>query len=96
MQKLKCAVSNSASHFIVILIHTKGFHATRTEATVSREYARLSYRLTGRCASSLPACLSIENALAGATNTSRVKSPLWHLKQNPARVQVPVGTLDEK
>ena len=26
MQKLQCAVSNSASHLIVILIYTNGFH----------------------------------------------------------------------
>ena len=45
-----------------------------------------SYCLTGRYASSLPACLSIENAIAGAANASRVKSPLWH--PNPAWVRV--------
>ena len=52
------------------------------EATISRECARLSCRLTGRCASSLPAPLSIEKA-AGATNGSGVKSPLWHMKSWP-------------
>ena len=94
MQKLQCAVSNSVSHFIVILIYPNGFQvcafmrSTSTEATVSRECARLSCRLTGRWASSLPARLSIENALSGPTNASHVKSPSWHLKQSPALVRV--------
>ena len=50
MQKLQCAVSNSVSHFIVILIYPNGFQvcacmrSTSTEATVSRECARLSCR----------------------------------------------------
>ena len=84
-----------SSTFFVIPIYPNVFHVCvhvfdENGTTVSQECARLSScRLTGRCASSLPARLSIENALAGATNASCVKSPLWHLKQSSARVREP-------
>ena len=56
--------------------------STSTEATVC-DSARLSCRLTGRCASSLPARLSVENALRGAALYGT-----W----SPDRVRVPTGT----
>ena len=84
MQILQCAVSNSVSHFIVILIHANCFHlcAHAFDEHGSDGFTgvwQLVVPLDGTCASPLPARLSIENA-AGATNASRVKSPLWHMK----------------
>ena len=66
MQKLQCAVSNSVSHFIVILIYTNCFHVC---AHAFDEHA------------APPLCpLAPANILTGATNASSVKSPLWHMK----------------
>ena len=60
------------SHFIVILIHPNGYHVCAHAFDEQLECA----------------CLTRVPALAGASNASRVISPLWHLKQSPARVRV--------
>ena len=90
MQKLQCAVSNSVSHFIVSLIYTNCFHvcAHAFDKHNPWQFHGLC-RLTGRCASSLSARLSIENA-ACTSNASCVKTPLWHMKSWPGSGTRPV------
>ena len=85
MQKSSNSVSNLNCFYVCV--HTFDEHGT---TRAPRKRACLSScRLTGSCASSLPARLSIETALASTTNDSCVKSPLGPLRQSPARVRVP-------
>ena len=78
--KLQCAVSNSESHFIASLTYLT-FPRMCTCVRRARKCARFTgVRLIVRTVRLLSArCLSAEMHY-------RVKSPLRHLKQSPARV----------